>query len=544
MFGGRNSYLSGAALILGLVVAGCVSPLHAQFINVEAGASNLVSAQGASISFEGPKFSSYFGAGDLGGVFGMGAYVKTSIGSHRVTLGDQPIIFDLPTDIFNTNHFLLTRGIGVTAQRGKTNIFIFAGGTAVASGTQFFQAAKMDSRAGMLFTDAPLSPHLHFYSKTVISRQLTSIQALDWRPRKWLQTSVATGVGSNKSYFAATSDVERNWLSLRAGYISAGDQFRRVTAPSVYASEVYRENILAVVKFSSGAVMTLGRQNFLQPQGTDPSAPYLRATVNDAQCSFDLAQFRLGAGIFQSHTTVASNLAEAFSASRRITNSIDVGINYFRTLSGPASPISNLLTSIRETLSPKLSLLQVVSYSQGHTSVQFGGSYVTNRVAVSVDYQTLYTPFLANPFSQGVSITLRLRLFRGSQLNAQTFRSADGHLHYTASGNALLTTKFHPLGSNGEDAFQHVRYMVRGRVQDQSGRSVEGAAIRIGEQLVFTNADGEFFVRRNKAGTLALEVVLTEFLNSAPFHLVSAPPTVKAYPEDVAPDVMIILDRK
>jgi len=65
-------------------------------ITVAAGASDVVPAQGGSISFEGPKFSSYFGVGDLGGVFGMGTYVKTTIGSHPVTLGDQPIIFDLP----------------------------------------------------------------------------------------------------------------------------------------------------------------------------------------------------------------------------------------------------------------------------------------------------------------------------------------------------------------------------------------------------------------------------------------------------------------
>ena len=65
MSGGHSSYLSGAALILGLVV-GWVSPLHAQFITVAAGASSAVPAQGGSISFEGPKFSSYFGAGDLG----------------------------------------------------------------------------------------------------------------------------------------------------------------------------------------------------------------------------------------------------------------------------------------------------------------------------------------------------------------------------------------------------------------------------------------------------------------------------------------------
>ncbi|PYU18007.1 MAG: hypothetical protein DMG32_26745, partial [Acidobacteria bacterium] len=258
--------------------------------------------------------------------------------------GDQPILFDLPTDIFGTNHYFLTRGMGVTAKTGKANLFIFAGGTAVASGAQFFQTAKMDSRAGMLFMDVPLSPKLHLYSKMVISRKLTSVEALDWHPRKWLQTGVAAGVGSNEPYFAATSDVERNWLSLKAGYISAGDQFRRVTAPSVYASELDRENILAVMKFSSGAVLTLGHQNFLQPQSADPSAPYLRASVNQAQGSFDAAQFRLGAGIFQSHSAVASNLAGDFSVARRITNSIDFGASYFRTLSGPIPAVSSLST--------------------------------------------------------------------------------------------------------------------------------------------------------------------------------------------------------
>jgi hypothetical protein len=535
--------LSGAALILGLA-AGLVSPLHAQFINVAAGASNVVPARGGSISFEGPRFSSYFGAGDLGGVFGIGTYVKTTIGSHQVTLGDQPIVFDLPTDIFNTNHYFLTRGMGVTAKRGKANLFIFAGGTASASGIQFFQTAKMDSRAGMLFADVPLSPNLHFYSKTLISRKLTSVQALDWRPRKWLRTGVAAGVGSNQPYFAATSDVETNWLSLKAGYISAGGQFRRVTAPSVYASEFDRENILAVMRFSSGALLTLGHQNFLQPQGTDPSAPYLRAIVNQAQGSFDVAQFRLGAGIFQSHSTVASNLAEAFSAARRITNSVDFGANYFRTLSGPMPPVSNLSGSFRETLSPKLSLLQVVNYSQGRLNVQFGGSYITNRITASVDYQNLYMPFLVHPFSQGISISLRVRLFRSMQVTMQTFRSSEGHLRYTASGDTLLTTKFRAVGSNGEDPFKHLRYMVRGHVQDQTGSRIEGAAIRVGQQLVFTNADGEFFVRRNKAGTLTLEVVLTEFLNSASFQLVSALPSVKVSPEADALDVEIVLERK
>src|SRR5258708_11301676 len=107
MCGWHSSCLPRVALILGMF-AGCVSPLRAQVITVGAGVSNLVPAQGGSISFESPKFTSYFGLGMLGGVLGMGSYVKTSIGSHQLTFGDQPIIFDLPTDIFDTNHFLPT----------------------------------------------------------------------------------------------------------------------------------------------------------------------------------------------------------------------------------------------------------------------------------------------------------------------------------------------------------------------------------------------------------------------------------------------------
>ena len=129
-------------------------------------------------------------------------------------------------------------------------------------------------------------------------------------------------------------------------------------------------------------------------------------------------------------------------------------------------------------------------------------------------------------------------------MSVQTFRSADGHLRYSVWGDTLLTNKFRAVRSNGEDPFKHLRYMVRGHVQDRTGSPIEGAAIRIGQQLVFTNADGKFFIRLNKAGSLTLEVVLTEFLNPALFHLVSALTEVEVSPEPVAPDVEIVLERK
>jgi len=515
----------------------------AQFIRIEAGASDLLPSAGASVNFQGPNYTGYLGVGEIDGMFRLGTSLKTVIHSQVVTLGDQTVAFDLPTDIFNTNHFFPTRGIGINAKEGRANLFFFAGGTALTSGTPFFQAARADMPVGMLFTDVALSPTLHFFSRNVVSRQRTSIQALEWHPGKWLRSGLATGIGSNQPYLAATTDVETSRLSLKAAYISAGNRFRRITASSIYASEVVRENMVAVIKPYSGILLTLGHQNFLQPQSIDPGAAYLHATVNEAQSTFDVRDFRFGAGIFQSTYQNRSNVANSFSASRRITSSLDASVNYFRSFSGATSHVSNLSASLRETISPRISLLQVVNYSQGRTNVLYGGSYLSNRFTVGVDYQTLYLPFRPNPFSQGISVTLRIRLFGSLQVNAQTFRSADGRLRYTASGETVLTGNFRPAGGDGQNAFKHLRYVVRGRVQDETGSPVEGAALLVGEELVITNAAGEFLVRRKTAGILPLQVVFAEFLSPASFRVMAVPRTVTPAPDSTASDITVILAR-
>jgi len=301
---------------------------------------------------------------------------------------------------------------------------------------------------------------------------------------------------------------------------------------------------LAVIKPESNLLLTIGHQNLLQPASLDPTAPFLHATVNQAQSALDFREFRIGTGVFQSTFEGRSNMAEDFSVSRRVTNNIDFNTNYFRTILGTGSHTSNLSTSFRETFSPRLSLLQVVNYSQGRTTVLYGGSYLSNRFTVGVDYQTLYLPFRANPFTQGISISLQIRLFAGLEMNAQTFRSSSGQLRYTASGHSILAGSFRPRANESERAFKHLRYVVRGRVQDEQSVPIEGAAVLIGQELVLTNAAGEFFLRRKSAGVVPLQVVFEEFLNPASFHVITAPPTATPALDGAAPGIIVILGRE
>ncbi|HYY72334.1 MAG TPA: hypothetical protein VE778_01950 [Candidatus Bathyarchaeia archaeon] len=352
----------------------------------------MLPSEGGSVTFQGPNYTGYFGAGDLTGSFGMGASLRTTFRSEILTLGDQPIAFDLPTDIFAVNHFYATRGLGIAGHEGKANVFLFVGGTATVSGTPFFQSAIADRPVPMLFTDVPLSSSLHIYSKSVISGQRTSIESIDWHPRKWFRGGFSGGIGSNQPYLAVSSDIEQKWLSLKTEYVSS-DRFRRITAPSIFASEVDHENVMATIKPDSNLLFTIGHENLLQPQSLAATSPFFRATVNEVQSALDFHEFRFGAGVFQSTFQVRESAATNSSVSRRITDRLDVNVSDFQTISGTGPHANNLSASLRETISPRLSLLQVVNYSQGRTTVLYGGSYLSNRFTIGVDYQTLYLPF-------------------------------------------------------------------------------------------------------------------------------------------------------
>ena len=107
----------------------------------------------------------------------------------------------------------------------------------------------------------------------------------------------------------------------------------------------------------------------------------------------------------------------------------------------------------------------------------------------------------------------------------------------------MLTGNFRPAGGDAQNAFKHLRYVVRGRVQDETGNPVEGAALLVGQELVITNTAGEFLVRRKTAGILPLQIVLAEFLNPASFRVIAAPRTVMPAPDSSASEITVILGR-
>lgn len=534
-----NSAALRAALLLCMAMAPFAG---AQLIQVAGGDSTLVPSQGGAINFQGKNYDGYLGAGDINGSFRMGALLNTTFDSYKLTMGDDPIRLQLPTDIFDSSHYFIARGVGVGTRKRGVQIFSFIGKTAFAIGGPLFQAAVPEQPVGVLYLDVPVSDTLHFTSRNLFSERQTSIQGVDWNPRKWLKTGLSAGIGSNQPYLAASFDANRPRISVQAAYISAGDRFRRITVNSPLNSEVDKENILVTVRPTQNLELEAGRQNYLQPQ-QNLSLPFLHAAVNQVQGSYGINQLRFGGGLFQSNSQGRDNLGETLWASRPITHSIDAGINYFRSSTQGAPVNSTVSLNLREVISPKLSLLELVNHSTpGTTNVLFGGSYISNRFTIGVDYTTLYFPFLSNPFQQSIGVTLGLKLFGSAQINTQSFVGTDGKVRYTASGSTAFVRGFHLFGGTPE-VYKFPKYIINGRVIDQAGSPIEGIAVRIDQVVVTTNSAGEFLARKKKQGLYTVELVWEEFTNPVAFDLVSAPRTAMAAPEGAAPEALIVLRR-
>jgi hypothetical protein len=81
-------------------------------------------------------------------------------------------------------------------------------------------------------------------------------------------------------------------------------------------------------------------------------------------------------------------------------------------------------------------------------------------------------------------------------------------------------------------------------VEDQAGSPVAGAALRVGDELAFTDSRGEFFVRMKKAKDYPLTILYEEFLGPVRYEEVFVPARVTAQPEAQATPVSIVLRRR
>jgi hypothetical protein len=376
--------LCASYLRIAVFVAAGLDSSMAQVFEVTGGSSSLFDATGGAIAIHATNSEMSAGLGSIAGRMRFGGDIKTELGGYDVNLGDNYIPFRLPTDIFDQSHYFLGQGLGAARHTDTVNVFGFAGATSTGYQTPYFQGALANKAVALFFMDGKLTSTLRLFSRQIFSSQQTAIEGLEWEPAKGLKAALAGGLGANRGYGSSTVTLERGWVSLKAGYILASNQFRRVSVQTPLNAETDRGNVTLKIQPNRFFSLTAGHQNLLQPISDREN---LRATVNHLAATARVAHFILSGSQFDSQVRGVGSSGLALSATRDITSQVQVGVSRFVSRTAVTyEPSVSTLWNVRERLSQRLSLAQYVNQSQGHTSISFGGDFTTNRVSAGMDY--------------------------------------------------------------------------------------------------------------------------------------------------------------
>ena len=515
--------------------------LDAQVFRVQGGTSTMLNAQGGSVEFSAPKYDGSVNLGYFEGHLRYGAENHYQFEHFTMLTGDETVPFVLPTDVFDASHYFSVRGIGVSHKDTVLKYYAFAGTTSTWLGTGLFSAATSDDLVGMLFYERKINEQLRFFSRNILSRRQTSLQGLEYRPNRTLRAAIAAGIGSNQRYLAASLDAETEKLIFRTSYVLTGKSFQRISLATPLSSEVDKGNAQVLYKPLEFVSLTAGHQSLLEPL-TLGGAMQL-ATVNQISADFHLDKFYFGSGQFFSSSSGVHTRGTNVYVGRRFGRLLEIDENWFQSKSD-GQPGSTILSgTIRENLSARLSLLQLISRTSGQTTVAFGGNFTSNRLILQADYQNMYLPFRPDhPFQQALALNAGVRVVGPLQITAASNVDPTGHLRYTF-GMSTWLYRTNGMVAGHPQTFSIAKFLVQGIVKDDQGSPVEGAALRIGKDIVYSDSSGAFLVRMGKHGPFPLTIVPDEFISNGTYEAVSVPSIVRAELDSAAPNVQIVIRR-
>jgi hypothetical protein len=531
----RVAVLAGAAMAFS-------QRSHAQtVVEVQGGGSSLVDGYGVTANFWRSGVDGWIGLGYLNGLR-AGAFLRTAINKDTLRLGNDALVMRLPTDVFTPGYNVLVQGVSYTGGNDRTSYLAFGGASSAGVGAPSFQPVNIEQPMGAIFFRHRAAPTVRIMATAIFARQQTIVPGLEWRPIPDLTAAFVAGVGTNRPYGASSLSLRRGRLGVIGSYVWNPDRFHRVPVPTPLQTEVDRENISITYDVTPAFTVGVGRQNYVQDSAD--SKPLLRATGNTAFIGGRLRDIRLTAGVYDSRSQGVRNLSSYYAVGRELAHWLDAEVFVLQSRPAGQPTLTTPLLNLRWRLSPRVGVSQQISLHNGHPTVLFGANLATPIGEFGIDYQVVHQPLQPfKPFRSALNLTARLQLGNYST-NLGTYVRPDGAVEYSATGSTFLY-----MGSFGGVQPQQLgvtiaRYVVRGIVRDDQGNRIEGAALDLSGQVVFTNSSGEFLLRGKGPRKYALTVQPGEFLLPGLWEVVSAPSEVTAVEESRSALVEIVLRQK
>ena len=511
-------------------------------VELDAGGTSLYDSYGVAAHLYTAKADGWVGIGVQDGDFVFGAAIQTSFKEDSLRVGSDVLVERYPTDLFSMGVNILGQDVRYTFVRPRTYVTALAGWAAATNSSQFFQAYEFSNPFGALTVRQLAAPRVVLGFNGVIAEQQSALGSVAWGPLPNLDLAAIGGIGSNKGYGAVSAGWRLPTFSIRGSYVSQATGFRRADLPYPVQTEADKENIQLEWEPWTEILLGAARQNFVQDSGGTTTP--ITASGNTFYASARRFGFRAQAGLYDSESQGISNLSNYFALGRSFGRWLDVDAYLLQSRPSVGPATNTPIVNLRERIIPRLALIQQLAWNDGdRVTVQFGGELVLPFGDVGVSYQIVQQPFQPlDPFKSVLSLSARLQLGRYATSLNTTFMP-DGSVNYIATAATYLY--FGQFGGMQPNLVQTQlgRFVIRGRVVDEAGQPVDGAAIALDGDMAFTNPEGQFLVRVGRPRDYRVTIRFAEFLLPGQWEVVSAPATIKALPEDRAPSHDIVLRR-
>jgi len=538
--GGRRQRLASSIPLAWVVLACLAHPAAAQtVVEVQGGGSSLSGGYGATANFWQSGVDGWIGLGYLDGLR-AGLFVrKATSGGDTLGVGNSALVMRLPTDIFTPGYNVLVQGLSYAGGTRQTSFLVFAGASSAGVGAPSFQPTAIEQPMGAVFVQHWVEPTLRLTADAIFAQHQTILPGVEWQPTPDVRTGVVLGMGSDRPYAASSLSLRQGGLGVQASYAWNPDRFRRVPVPTPNQTEVDRENLMITYDLSPEFSVGAARQNFVQ-DSADSQIP-VRAVGNTVFAGGRWRELRLTGGLYHSESQGITNLSSYVAVGRQVARWLDAEVFVLQSRPEGQPTVTTPLANLRWRISPHFGLSQQISLHHGEPTVLCGASLRTSFGEFALDYQIVHQPLRPlSPFRSALNLTARLQLGSYST-SVGTYVRPDGSVDYSASGSTFLY-----MGTFGGAQPQQIgsgmaRFVVRGRVRDETGNPVEGAAVRLNQEVVYTNSAGEFFLRVKHPERYAVSVALEEFLLPGNWQVVSAPTSIVASNEKQTASIEIVL---
>ena len=511
-------------------------------VELEAGGTSLYDSYGLAAHLYTSRLDGWIGVGVQGGDFVFGAAVQTSFNQDSLRIGSDVLVERYPTDIFSFGVNILSQNVRYTLVRPRTYVTVLAGSAAAINNSQFFQAYQFSAPFAALTIRQLVAPRVVLGFNGVFAERQSALVSAAWQPQPNLALATIGGIGSGKAYGALSAAFQVRSFSIRGSYVAQATGFRRADLPFPLQTEPDKENIQVEWEPWSEILVGAARQNFLQ-DSSGTSLP-ITASGNSFYASARRFGFRAQAGLYDSESEGIGNVSNYFALGRSFGRWLDVEAYLLQSRPSVGAASSTPIVNLRERIFPRLTLLQQVAWNDGNrVTVQFGGELVLPFGDLGVSYQIVQQPFQPlDPFKSVLSLSARLQLGRYATSVNTTFMP-DGSVNYIATAATYLyLNQFGGMQPNLVQT-QLGRFVIKGRVVDDTGQPVDGAALEFGGDLAFSNPEGQFLLRVGRPREYPVIVRFDEFLLPGRWEVLSAPATVRALPEDRATSFDVVLRR-